>query len=208
VVLSLKFFPAASTRMMGILLLVAACAIQGVVAGFLRGTANAVALTAPSASSLSVALYEPITEPLIIPPVDSVTEASLRATRRRREVATLLEKAPLLITEHVAMPLPDLRMCPLRNTTLLPLPLPSSPPRSSLRSSLLRYRQHSTVWPLETHPIRPYIGPAELPCSLNQGAMPYSRAQVPVSTAERETMNKTDIEGTAICGVRVPWLGV
>lgn len=186
-VLSLKFFPAASTRMMGILLLVAACAIQGVGAGFLRGTANAVVLTGPSASSLSVALYEPITEPLIIPPVDSVTEASLRATRRRREVATLLEKAPLLITEHVAMPLPDLRMCPLRNTTLLPLPLPlpSSPPRSSLRSPLLRYRQHSTVWPLETHPIRPYMGPAE-----------------------RERVNKTDIEGTAICGVRVPWLGV
>ena len=183
-VLSLKFFPAASTRMIGILLLVAACAIQGVGAGFLRGTANAVALTGPSANPLFVSLYEPIAEPIYIPPVDAVTEASLRATRRRREVATLLEKAPLLITEHVAMPLPDLRMCPLKNTTALP-PLPPSPPRSSLRSPLLRYRQHSTAWPLETHPIRPYMGPAE-----------------------REKMNRTDIEGTAICGVRVPWLGV
>ncbi len=176
--------------MIGILLLVAACAVQGVGAGFLRGSVWTGGASAAPAHTLFVPLSEPITESVFIPPVDAATEASLRAVRKRREVAALLDRAPLLITGQVVMPLPnlsDLQICPLKNTTETPSQtLPLFPPRSpSLRSPLLRRRHHSTAWPLETHTVSPYMGPAE-----------------------RERMNMTDIEGIAICGVRVPWLGV
>ena len=166
--------------MIGILFLVMACAAQGVGAGFLRGTANVAAITTAPAQSLFVSLPGPIMGPIFIPPVDSATEASLRAARQKTEINALLELSPLLITGHVVMPLPDLQRCPLQNTTLAPL----------------QHHRRARSWSSDMYAIGPYVGPAELAASVNQQAE---------RTAEGEILQK---QAPAVYRGRVPWLGV
>ena len=165
--------------MIGILFLVAACVAQGTAAGFLRGSVAASAI-ATSSTPLFLPAPEPITEPLIIGRVDAATEASLSASRWKREAKALIEAAPLLITGQVAMPLPD-----LQRTHLLP---PSAPRlRHPLRPSL-GYYHASVEWPLQYAPSQTTERRALLASSQSSQALQYHVVPYVGSAVELEAL--------------------
>ena len=148
-ILESKVLSHASTRMIGIFFLVAACAVQGTVAGFLRGT---VVPPSPPPPSMSLVVYD--SPPLLfVPPVSS-------ATRRRREAEAeaeaVMEAAPILITDMVAVPLPQPLLLRKRQSSALTLP----PPSPSHLFHPIHFHTPHLQYPagLQQYPVVPYIG--------------------------------------------------